>query len=230
VPLGVEAPVVRGADELVAVDDALGLQVGPLVRAGDVAPGAVVAVPSTMLPLGTSAPDFALPDPEGRIHRLADADGAPATVVLFLCNHCPYVKHIGRELALVTQRLLAKGVAVFGISSNDVEAYPDDAPDKMAEAARAYGFDFPYLYDESQEVAKAYRAACTPDLFVFDADHRLAYRGQFDSSRPRNDEPVTGADLRAAVDAVLAGTPVPEPQIPSIGCGIKWKPGNEPGW
>jgi peroxiredoxin len=188
----------------------------------------MAAVNSTMLPLGTPAPDYVLADPSGRVHALADSADAPALVVMFLCNHCPYVKHLGRELALVTQRLLAKGVAVVGISSNDVSAYPDDAPEHMATTARAYGFDFPYLYDESQDVAKAYRAACTPDFYVFDEDRQLVYRGQFDSSRPGNDQPVTGADLTAAVEAVLAGRPVPEPQRPSIGCSIKWKPGGQP--
>ncbi|MBI2704244.1 MAG: thioredoxin family protein [Actinobacteria bacterium] len=188
----------------------------------------MVATRSTMAELGTAAPDFALPDPAGTIHRLADFDGSAALVVMFLCNHCPYVRHIARELALVTQRLQAEGVSVVGISSNDIDAYPADAPDQMAVTARAYGFDFPYLFDESQAVAKAYRAACTPDFYVFDRDRRLAYRGQFDASRPGNGEPVTGADLKAAVDAVLAGEPVAEPQRPSIGCSIKWNPGNEP--
>lgn len=189
-----------------------------------------MAASSTMLELGTPAPGFTLPDPAGTIHRLSDTDGAPATVVVFLCNHCPYVKHLGRELALVTQRMLARGVAVYGINPNDTEAYPDDSPEHMAEAARAYGFDFPYLFDESQQVARAYRAACTPDFYVFDADRLLAYRGQFDQSRPGNDKPVTGADLKAAVDAVIAGSAVPEPQVPSIGCSIKWRPENEPDW
>jgi hypothetical protein len=149
-------------------------------------------------------------------------------VVMFICNHCPYVKHIRRELALVTQDLAGRGVAIVGIQSNDAASYPDDAPDKMAEEARTVGYMFPYLYDEGQDVAKAYRAACTPDFFVFDADRRLAYRGQFDDSRPSSGTPVTGADLRAAVDAVLTGEPVPDPQLPSMGCNIKWKPGNEP--
>jgi peroxiredoxin len=181
-----------------------------------------------MVPLGTEAPDFRLPDPAGRIWARDDFTGAPALLVMFICNHCPYVKHIRRELALVTQDLAGRGVAVVGIQSNDAASYPDDAPDKMAEEARAVGYTFPYLYDESQEVAKAYHAACTPDFFLFDADRRLAYRGQFDGSRPSSGTPVTGADLRTAVDAVLAGAPVPEPQLPSMGCNIKWKPGNEP--
>ncbi len=184
----------------------------------------MAAVPSTMLPLGTPAPPFSLADPSGRITDLDDLAGAPALLVIFLCNHCPYVKHLGRELALLTQRFMAAGVAVVGINSNDVEAYPDDAPELMAVEARRLGWDFPYLFDEDQAVAHAYRAACTPDFFVFDADRLLAYRGQFDSSRPGNGEPVTGRDLRAAVNAVVAGRPVPEPQLPSIGCSIKWRP------
>lgn len=187
-----------------------------------------MAASSTMLALGTPAPDFALPDASGAIHRLADSEGAPATLVVFLCNHCPYVKHLGHELGSATSEMIASGVAVYGICSNDASAYPADAPDHMATAAREYGFGFPYLYDESQEVAKAFRAACTPDFFLFDRDHKLAYRGQFDASRPSNGEPITGRDLIAAVDAVLSGEPVPEPQVPSIGCSIKWKPGNEP--
>lgn len=188
----------------------------------------MVATPSTMLPLGTEAPAFELPDPSGALHTLdAIAGSAPATVVMFLSNHCPYVRHIGRELGLVTQRLMAKGVAVVGIMSNDVEAYPDDAPPKMAETARAFGWDFPYLYDESQDVARAYHAACTPDLFVFDAARALAYRGQFDGARPSNDVAVTGSDLRAAVDALLDGRRPSDDQAPSLGCNIKWKPDAE---
>ncbi|HKY16167.1 MAG TPA: thioredoxin family protein, partial [Microthrixaceae bacterium] len=166
----------------------------------------MVAVNSTMLPLGTGAPDFTLPDPSGRTWSLDEiAADAPALVVMVLSNHCPYVKHIGRELGLVTQRFLAKGVAVVGIMSNDVSNYPDDAPELMAANARSLGWDFPYLYDEDQSVAKAYRAACTPDFYVFDGDRRLVYRGRFDAARPSTDTPVTGADLKAAVNAVLAG-------------------------
>jgi peroxiredoxin len=188
----------------------------------------MVRTNSQMVPLGTEAPDFALPDPDGRVWARDDFAAAPVLVVMFICNHCPYVKHIRRELALVTQDLAGRGVAIVGIQSNDAASYPDDAPDKMAEEARTVGYTFPYLYDEGQDVAKAYRAACTPDFFVFDADRRLAYRGQFDDSRPSSGTPVTGADLRAAVDAVLTGEPVPDPQLPSMGCNIKWKPGNEP--
>lgn len=185
---------------------------------------AMVATPSTMLPLGTLAPAFELPDASGTLHTsaaLAPA-GAPL-VVMFLSNHCPYVKHIGRELGLVTQRLLARGVSVVGIMSNDVDAYPDDAPPLMATTARSYGWDFAYLYDESQDVARAYHAACTPDFFVFDGDHRLAYRGQFDGARPSNDVAVTGADLKAAVNALLAGDEPTTDQFPSLGCNIKWR-------
>jgi peroxiredoxin len=190
----------------------------------------MVAVTSTMLPLGTPAPDFKLPDPAGEVHALDDFVGAPALVVAFICNHCPYVKHIREKLADVTGAMLDRGVAVVGINSNDPDAYPDDAPAAMAAEAKRYGYRFPYLVDADQEVAKAYRAACTPDFYVFDADRRLAYRGQFDDSRPSNGKPVTGDDLLAAVEAVLAAKPVPEDQHPSMGCNIKWKPGNAPEW
>jgi peroxiredoxin len=188
------------------------------------------AVPSTMLPLGSPAPDFTLPDPSGNLVALADSAGAPATVVMFLCNHCPYVKHIADRLGVVTGELMDAGSAVYGISSNDIASHPDDAPEHMATEAERRGYRFPYLYDASQETARAYRAACTPDFFVFDADRRLAYRGQFDASRPANDQPVTGQDLAAATSAVLAGTPVDDQQVPSLGCSIKWLPGNEPDW
>ena len=184
-----------------------------------------------MLPLGTDAPDFELGDPNGVVHTLDQIAGdAPALLVIFLSNHCPYVRHIGRELGLVTARLARHGTAVVGIMSNDVEAYPDDAPDKMVETARAFGWEFPYLVDSTQSTASAYRAACTPDFFVFDEHRRLAYRGQFDAARPKNDEPVTGRDLRAATDAVLAGAAPATEQFPSLGCNIKWRPGNEPKW
>ena len=188
----------------------------------------MAATPSTMLPLGTPAPDFRLPDPSGRIHALADFADRPALLVAFLCNHCPFVKHIQDGFAALAREFQAKGAAVVAISSNDYEAYPDDAPDKMAEEARRAGYSFPYLVDESQAVAKAYRAACTPDFFLFDRDRKLAYRGQMDGARPGNDRPVDGEDLRRALEAVLSGRPVPEDQVPSIGCNIKWKPGNEP--
>lgn len=186
--------------------------------------------PSTMAPLGTQAAPFALPDPSGRIHSLEDFRDAPALLVVFLSNHCPFVKHIQRGLADFAREYVGRGLAVVAINSNDVERYPDDRPERMAEDAREHGYVFPYLFDESQEVAKAYAAACTPDFFLYDRDRRLVYRGQFDGSRPGNDVPVTGADLRAAADAVLAGREVPEPQVPSVGCNIKWKPGNEPEW
>lgn len=187
-----------------------------------------MAATSQMLDLGTVAPDFDLADPHGtRITRDA-AVGEHGLLVAFVCNHCPYVKHVGRELGLLTQKWMSRGIGVVGINSNDPDAYPDDAPDKMVEAARGWGWDFPYLVDETQEVAKAYRAACTPDFFLFDRDLRLVYRGQMDSSRPRSDTPVTGADLDAAVNALINGEPLPEDQVPSMGCSIKWKPGNEP--
>jgi peroxiredoxin len=186
--------------------------------------------PSTMLPLGTKAPDFRLPDTNGKLVSLDDLSGAPALLVAFICNHCPYVIHIRSEFAKMAREYQSRGVAVVAISSNDATNYPADNPEKMKEEVRIAGYTFPYLYDEDQQVAKAYRAACTPDFFVFDKDRKLAYRGQFDDSRPRvaNSAPVTGKDLRAALDAVLAGQPVSADQKPSIGCNIKWKVGNEP--
>jgi peroxiredoxin len=186
--------------------------------------------PSTMLPLGTAAPDFSLPDPSGQMVSPGDFTAAPALLVVFMCNHCPYVKHVRSELARLARDYQARGAAVVGINSNDVANYPDDSPARMREEAQAAGYTFPYLYDESQEVAKAYKAACTPDFFLFDRNRRLVYRGQLDDSRPGNAKPVTGADLRAALDAVLAGQPVPADQKPSVGCNIKWKPGNEPNY
>jgi peroxiredoxin len=187
-------------------------------------------VESTMLALGTPAPDFDLPTPTGSRVRLAEIPAAPALVVVFLCNHCPFVIHIGRELGIVTQRLMAKGATVIGINANDTDAYPDDAAEHMGPTARRFGWEFPYLIDADQTVAASYRAACTPDFFVFDADRLLAYRGQFDDSRPGNDIAVTGADLHVATNAVLAGRQVPADQHPSMGCNIKWRPGNEPEW
>jgi peroxiredoxin len=181
-----------------------------------------------MLPLGTKAPDFRLPDPSGKIVALADFKHAPALLVIFMCNHCPYVKHVRDGLAKLARDYRARGVAVVGINSNDAASYPADSPAKMAEEEASAGYVFPYLFDETQAVAKAYRAACTPDLYLFNKDQRLVYRGQFDASRPGNGIPVTGKDMRAALDAVLAGQPVPPNQKPSIGCNIKWKPGNEP--
>ena len=188
----------------------------------------MVAVNSTMLPLGTKAPEFGLPDTTGKTIALADFQTARALVVVFMCNHCPYVKHIRSGLAQLARDYLPRGVAVVGISSNDVGNYPADSPAQMAEEAKSAGYLFPYLYDETQAVAKAYRAACTPDFYLFDQDQRLVYRGQLDDSRPGNSVPVTGKDLRAALEAVLAGQAVSSQQKPSIGCNIKWKPGNEP--
>jgi peroxiredoxin len=184
--------------------------------------------PSTMLELGTPAPDFTLEDTSGRKVSLADFSGKDALLVIFMCNHCPYVKHIADEFSAFAREYQPKGLAVVGISSNDADNYPDDGPDKMVEEAKRRGYSFPYLYDENQEVAKAYRAACTPDFFLFDKTRKLVYRGQFDSSRPKNNEPVTGADMRAAVDAILSGEQPTADQVPSIGCNIKWKAGNEP--
>jgi len=181
-----------------------------------------------MLPLGTQAPDFALRDPWGKTVSLADFAAAPALLVVFLCNHCPYVKHIADHFAQLARQYQARGVAVVAINSNDYQMYPEDSPEHMREEIQRRGYTFPYLIDESQEVAKAYRAACTPDFYVFDAQRRLVYRGQMDSSRPGNDIPITGEDLRQALDAVLEGRPVPDKQRPSLGCNIKWKPGNEP--
>jgi peroxiredoxin len=183
-----------------------------------------MAEQSTMLPLGTIAPEFRLPDPSGKIFSSADFAGAPALLVVFMCNHCPYVKHVQAAFTDLAKEYQLKGAAIVGINSNDAENYPDDRPEKMAEEIRSAGYTFPYLYDESQSVAKAYRAACTPDFFLFDRDRRLVYRGQFDDSRPKNGVPVTGSDLRAALDAVLAGCAVPAAQKPSVGCSIKWKP------
>ena len=184
---------------------------------------------STMLPLGTSAPAFSLPEPAtGKTVALADFQSAPALLVMFICNHCPFVKHIRENLILFAHAYQQRGLAIVAINANDAVNYPNDSPAKMAEDAQAFNYPFPYLHDETQAVAQAYHAACTPDFFLFDADRRLVYRGQFDGSRPGNTVPVTGSDLRAAADAVLAGQPVAPDQKPSIGCNIKWKAGNEP--
>ncbi len=182
---------------------------------------------STMLPLGTAAPAFSLPNIDGRTISRADFAGKPL-LVIFMCNHCPYVKHVADALAQLAQEYQARGVAVVGISSNDVSTHPADSPEQMVHEAEARGYSFPYLYDEDQSVANAYRAACTPDFYVFDKHHKLAYRGQMDSSRPKSGMPVTGVDLRAALDAVVAGKEPPIKQTPSIGCNIKWKQGAEP--
>jgi peroxiredoxin len=188
----------------------------------------MVKTASTMIGLGTPAPDFRLPDTTGKLVSRDDFRSAPALVVMFICNHCPYVKHVAAGLARLARDYQARGVAFVGINSNDYRTFPDDAPEKMADEVRQRGYTFPYLLDETQEVAKAYRAACTPDFFLFDRDRKLVYRGQMDSSRPGSDVPVTGADLRAALDAVLAGKPPSADQKPSLGCNIKWKPGREP--
>jgi peroxiredoxin len=186
------------------------------------------ATASIMLPLGTQAPDFQLPDTLGNTVSLSDFKDSPALLVVFMCNHCPFVKHVHDEFIAIARDYQQKGVAVTAISSNDVDTYPEDASDKMAFLAARKGFTFPYLYDETQEVAKAYHAACTPDFFLFDKDRRLFYCGQMDDSRPGSGIPVTGADLKAALDAVLNNTRQPAEQKPSMGCNIKWKKGNEP--
>ena len=188
----------------------------------------MVRTPSTMLPLGTLAPDFELPNVDGRMVGLAEAAGPQGTVVMFICNHCPFVKHVADHLAMVARDYASRGIGFVAISSNDVAAHPADSPEQMVREAEDRGYLFPYLYDETQEVAKAYHAACTPDFYLFDAKRKLAYRGQLDSSRPGNDLPVTGSDLRGAIDALLAGRPPRDDQKPSIGCNIKWKAGHEP--
>jgi peroxiredoxin len=181
-----------------------------------------------MLQLGTAAPDFALVNVDGQTVQLSDFKSAPALLVIFMCNHCPYVKHVANGLTQLAMDYLPRGVAIVGINSNDTSAHPEDSPEQMIHEAEARGYPFPYLFDEDQAVAKAYHAACTPDFFLFDGQQRLVYRGQLDSSRPKTDVPVTGKDLRAALDAVLSGQPVSSEQRPSIGCNIKWRAGNEP--
>jgi peroxiredoxin len=188
----------------------------------------MVATASTMLPLGTSAPDFNLPDTEGNMVSLGDFEQDPALLVIFMCNHCPYVKHVLHNLVKLIKEYQEKGVAVVGISSNDIDSFPEDSPEMMERVAKKARFTFPYLYDESQEVAKAYRAACTPDFYLFDKERKLVYRGQMDDSRPGNNIPVTGADLRTVLDALLEGKETSAKQKPSLGCNIKWKTGNEP--
>ena len=188
----------------------------------------MTATPSQMLPLGTPAPAFSLPDTSGTVHSLDDASGSQAYLVMFICNHCPFVMHVADELARIGNDYQAKNVAVFAINSNDIKNYPADGPETMREVSAQRGYTFPYLIDAEQDVAKAYHAACTPDIYLFDTDRLLVYRGQLDSSRPGNTVPVDGRDLRRAIDAVLAGEPVPADQVPSIGCNIKWIAGNEP--
>jgi peroxiredoxin len=184
--------------------------------------------PSTMLDLGTTLPSFSLPDFNGRTVSDADFKGSKALLVAFICKHCPFVRHIRQEFSRFAKEYQAKGLGIVAIASNDTTEFPEDGPEGMKEEAAEAGYTFPYLFDEKQQVAQAFRAACTPDLFLFDGSRRLAYRGQFDGSRPKNDVPVNGADLRDAADAVLAGKPAPAVQRPSIGCNIKWSPGNAP--
>lgn len=181
-----------------------------------------------MIELGTQAPDFELADPDGRNYNRDEVAGKHGLLVIFMCNHCPFVKLVASELGRVGKEYQELGIGIVGINSNDIQNYPEDAPPKMAEFAANYGITFPYLFDESQEVAKSYKAACTPDFFLFDAGLKLVYRGQMDDSRPKNDQPVNGKDLRAAMDALIQGEPIPEEQKPSIGCNIKWKTGNAP--
>ena len=197
----------------------------------------MVLTPSTMLSLGTEAPDFSLTDTDGKTVSLTDFKDAKALLVMFICNHCPYVIHLADELAKLGRDYQPNGVAIVAISSNDVENYPQDSPEKMKEEKQKRGYPFPYLYDKSQAVAKAYTAACTPDFFLFDQDRKLVYRGQFDETRPNRissgnydsgQQPAHGGDLRRALNAVLAGEDVSDEQVPSMGCNIKWKPGNEP--
>jgi len=190
----------------------------------------MVRTPSTMLPLGTVAPDFSLPNVDGSIVDYAAAAGTHGTVVMFICNHCPFVKHVADQLAALGREYQTRGIGFVAISSNDVATHPADSPEQMVAEADERGYTFPYLYDETQDVAKAYHAACTPDFYLFDADRRLVYRGQLDPSRPGGDVPVTGSDLRAAIEALLAGRPPLAEQVPSLGCNIKWKPGNEPAY
>lgn len=188
-----------------------------------------MAMTSVMLPLGTAAPPFALRDVvSGQTYSLDSFAGKPALLVMFLCRHCPYVQHVEHEIAKIGRDYADSGLGIIAISSNDPAQYPDDAPERLKEMAQRLGFRFPFCFDETQEVAKAYKAACTPDFYLFDADRRLVYRGQLDDSRPGNRLPVTGRDLRAAVEAALAGRPIDKNQKPSIGCSIKWKPGNAP--
>ena len=184
--------------------------------------------PSTMLDLGTPLPSFTLPDFNGRVVSDADFKGSKALLVAFICKHCPFVRHIRQEFSRFASEYEAKGLEVVAIASNDTKEFPEDGPEGMKQEAAEAGYTFPYLFDEKQQVAQAFRAACTPDFFLFDGDRRLAYRGQFDDSRPKNNVPVSGADLRAAADAVLAGKPAPAAQKPSIGCNIKWSPNNAP--
>jgi peroxiredoxin len=184
--------------------------------------------PSTMLPLGTPVPEFTLPDSNGNEVSLADFRTAPALLIMFICNHCPYVKHVAAEIAQLTKEYQERGVAVVGINANDAEKYPADSPAMMTQEAKARGYTFPYLCDATQAVARAFRAACTPEFYLFDGNRKLVYRGRMDGSTPGNSVPTTGGELRAALDAVLAGKSASADQKPGMGCNIKWKPGNEP--
>ncbi len=189
----------------------------------------MVATPSTMLPLGTTIPQFSLPNAvDGRLVTPGDFRDNRALLVMFICNHCPFVKHVKDEIRRLAKTYLPKGVGIVAINSNDVDKYPQDGPAEMKTLALAEHWEFPFLFDETQEVAKSFHAACTPDFFVFDREHKLRYRGQLDDSRPGNTFPLDGRDLRAALDAVLVDREVDEDQSPSVGCNIKWKPGNEP--
>lgn len=190
----------------------------------------MVKTASTMKKLGTPAPDFKLTNVDGRPVGLHDFDGQRGLLVIFMCNHCPFVKHVAGGLAQLAADYLPRGIAVVGINSNDASAHPQDSPEQMIHEAELRGYPFPYLFDETQEVAQAYGAACTPDFFLFDKERQLCYRGQLDSSRPGNNIPVTGGDLRSAMDSLLAGKPPPDKQIPSIGCNIKWRSGGEPSY
>lgn len=184
-----------------------------------------------MLPLGTKVPAFSLPNAvDGKTVSSSAFDQHPALLIMFICNHCPYVQHVKIEIGRVAADFAPRGVGVVAISSNDVAQFPDDGPEQMKALARAEGWKFPYLFDETQAVARDFQAACTPEFYLFDRERRLVYRGQLDGSRPKNDVPVTGKDLRGALDALLSGKPVSPEQVPSVGCNIKWKPGNEPGY
>ena len=189
----------------------------------------MVMTPSTMrLEPGDPAPDFLLPDFDGKTYTLGDFADAKALLVMVVCNHCPFVIHVAKGISDLARAYMPQGLAVVGINSNDIETHPEDSPEKMKQYAAEWGWDFPYLFDESQDVAKAYGAACTPDFFLFDSEQKMVYRGQLDDSRPGNDIPFTSGDMRAAIDAALTGQPVKGEQKPSVGCNIKWKPGNEP--
>lgn len=190
----------------------------------------MAATPSTMLDLGTSAPSFTLPDPNGNMHSLSEISGKKGTIVIFMCNHCPFVIHVIKEIASIANDFKEAGISTVAISSNDIIGYPQDAPPYMSEFVKEYDITFPYLFDESQEVAKSYKAACTPDFFFFDSELKLVYRGQLDNSRPGNGLPVDGNDLRNAINNLLSGESISDLQKPSVGCNIKWALGNEPSY